>query len=140
MENTYILKFEMPYIDCGNFKEKEILVINSIISGARVGQLLYFNGYGNISFNQEDKQHWKPIVTYLDGFSRSKTNCICYGIPNCKRFDRVFVYYNGVRDSLYFGLLFYNTQTNDCLHLYNFTYDYTNLIVNLARVIQKYLK
>ena len=136
MENSYELKFEMPYIDCGIFKEKEILNILNIISGSRLGQNVGFGGYYNICFNEEDKQHWKPIFTLLDGFSRSKTNSFCLNISNNSRFDKVFIFYNGVKDSLYYGLVFLNSETNKSLHLYNLDYDYTNLIVNISRTIK----
>ena len=136
MENSYELKFEMPYIDCGILKEKEILNILNIISGSRLGQNVSFSGYYNVCFNEEDKQHWKPIFTFLDGFSRSKTNSFCLNILNNSRFDKVFVFYNGVKDSLYYGLVFLNSETNKSLHLYNLDYDYTNLIVNISRTIK----
>jgi len=136
MENTFELKFEMPYIECGNFKEKEILTILNIVNGSRVGQKIGFSGYFNVSFNEEDKQHWKPIFTYLDNFSRSKTNAFCFNISDFDKYDKIFVYYNGIRDSLYYGLLFYNSNTGKSVHLYNLDYDYTNLIVNISRVIK----
>ena len=47
------LKFSMPHINCTNFKEKDTLVIRNIIKGARLGDMISFSNYGNISFSNE---------------------------------------------------------------------------------------
>lgn len=137
MENNIELKFEMPYIDCLNFKEKELQTIINIISGSRVGQLISFNGYYNISFNEEDKQHWKPILSNLESFSRSKTNCFSYNILNGNKYDKVFIYQTGGKEGGFYGFLFLNSIENKSLHLYNLKYDYTSLIVYLNQMVQK---
>ena len=80
----YFLKFNMPYITCDNYKEKELLNFIGIVNGSRVGLLLNGYSYANIRFSEEDKKHENPIITELDSFSRSKTNCIIFNIENNK--------------------------------------------------------
>ena len=60
-ETIYSAKFEMPYISCVNFKEKESIILSNIIKGSRLGELVNFDGYANISFD-EDKSPGAIVI------------------------------------------------------------------------------
>lgn len=138
MENSFIMKFEMPYIEPLSFKEKEATTIANIICGSRLGELIYFGGYSNISFKDDDKQHWNPNVILMDGFTRNKANCLCFNTrKEDGKYDKIFVYTNGIRDSLYYGFLLYNTKQNKSVHIFGMTADYTNLVVRLNDIMKK---
>ena len=79
--SSYNLKFFYCYIDCNNFKEKELLIFRNIVSNARLGNDIKFSSYGTITFNHEDTKHEYPILTELSSFSRGKTNAIIFDMP-----------------------------------------------------------
>ena len=66
----YTLKFEMPYINCDNYKEKDLLNLIELITNSRINDLICNHSYGNIKFSDDDKQHNYPNVTELDNFVR----------------------------------------------------------------------
>ena len=137
-DNNYfaIGKFEMPYINGANFKEKEILNIANIINGSRIGENVYFCGYGNMSFSDEDNKHWYPRITKLDGFIRNKTNLMILNIKSNNKYNYIFIYQTTTKDSGFYGILMYNSETNDSLHIYNVEYDWSRLVIVLSRIVQ----
>lgn len=127
----------MPYINCDNYKEKELMHFIGIISGSRTGLLLNGYSFGNIIFNEEDKKHEFPIIMELDSFSRSKTNCLIYNIKNDNKYNKLFIYQTLNKDNPYYGILVYNTETGKSVHIYNIEYDYTKLIIYMFRLLSK---
>lgn len=135
-ENNEInLKMTMGFIDPIVFKEKEIQIINNIISGSRLGKNIVFYKYGNLVFDENDKRHFNPKLNLHDSYKRSKINCIAYKntCENCT-FDYLYVYKTSNSESGFFGILAYNSNKNENIHLYGLNLDYTNLVVNLMRL------
>ena len=130
----YFLKFNMPYITCDNYKEKELLNFIGIVNGSRVGLLLNGYSYANIRFSEEDKKHENPIITELDSFSRSKTNCIIFNIENNK-YDKIFIYQTLNKENPYYGILAFSTETQKLTHIYNIEYDHSKLIIYMFRML-----
>ena len=135
----YKLKFQLPYIDCTNYKEKDLLSFINLVNGSRVGNLLCKYRYGTITYDQEDKQKFYPIVNELDNFSRSKTNCIIFDIRegNCNKYNKLFLYQSILKDSGFYGFVAYNTETNKMLHIYNIDLNYTQLFDSIQRIFAK---
>jgi len=133
----YKLKFSLPYITCDNFKEKELINFIGIINGSIIGQ--YFNGsnYAHIDFDKTDKQKINPIVSVFDSFYRSKTNCIILNLKDNVYYNKIFIYQTLFKNSGFYGIVAYNTETNKNLHIYNIDLNYTSLIINLDRIISK---
>ena len=132
----YKLSFNMPYINCDNYKEKELINFIGIINGSRTGLLLNGYKYANIRFDDEDKKHEYPIITELDSFSRSKTNCIIFN-SNEGRYNKLFIYQSLNKDNPYYGILAYNTDTGKNVHIYNIEYDHSKLIIYIFRLLSK---
>lgn len=135
-ETIYSAKFEMPYISCVNFKEKESIILSNIIKGSRLGELVNFDGYANISFDEEDKNHWHPQIKPIESFTRNKSNSLVFGIKGNNKYNKIFVYQTSLKETRFYGFIFYNTETNKCLHIYNVEYDHTKLIIGMFRIIQ----
>lgn len=139
MENTncYIGKFEMPYTVASNFKEKEILTIANIISGSRLGDKLCFSGFAHMFFDEEnDNKHWNPHIQLLEGFTRNKTNIMVLSIKEGYKYDKIFVYQTTFKDSGFYGILCFNTETQKSLHIFNVEYDWSKFIIVLSRIIK----
>lgn len=135
-ENTkYNFNFDYYYIECSNFKEKELLILRHVINGARIGQQLIFNKYGNISFEENDIQHKCPIITEFNSFMRGKTNCIIFNLNNVPKYDICIVYQTVFKNDGFYGYIFYNTKTHKYKHIYNITYDLSSLINSITRSI-----
>ena len=127
-------KFEMPYSECANFKEKEISFIRFILKDILMGEYIRFSGYGNIIFNDEDKRHNSPIISQLKEFSRSKTNCVIFNLYNCK-YDKLFLSKTKYKEESFYGIVLYNTQNNDKINIYNIELDYSKLAITINRII-----
>ena len=130
------LKFSMPYINCTPFKEKDSLIIRNIIKGARLGEMISFSNYGNISFADDDKYHWNPIVTDLESFTRSKSNCMVFDIISKNKYNKAILYYSIISKDDFYGLLLYNTEDNHCSHIYNINSALTNMIITVYKSIK----
>lgn len=130
------LKFSMPYINCTPLKEKETLVIRNIIAGARLGEMVRFWNYGNISFDEEDKQHWNPIIKELDIFVRSKTNCMIFDIVSKNKYNKAILYCTLYPNDGFYGLLLYNTNTGKYSHICNINLLLTNMIITFYKMIK----
>lgn len=130
-------KFAIPYINCSNFKEKDTLVLRNIIKGARIGDMLKFASYGNITFSEEDVPHWNPVITELDSFTRSKTNCMIFDIDSNCQYNKMFLYHTILPQHGFYGLLLYNSNINKFLHIYNIGYDINNLVIKMFKIINK---
>lgn len=133
----YKLKFNMPYINCDNYKEKELLNFIGIINGSRVGLLLTGYKYANLKFDDKDNKHEYPIITELDSFSRSKTNCIIFNISKNNKYDKIFIYQTLNKENPYYGILAFNEETQKCTHIYNIEYDHSKIIIYMFRMLSK---
>ena len=137
--NSYKLKFSYCYIECNNFKEKELVIFRNIISNSRLGRDMLFNCYANITFDNDDKKHEYPIINELNAFTRSKTNGIIFDIPvgdyNDGTFEKVLLYQTTNKNTGCYGLLFFNRETNLNSHVYNIDYDINDLIQHIQRTI-----
>ena len=136
----YTLKFEMPYINCDNFKEKDLVNLLGVITGTRINEQIENYTYGNIRFEQDDKQHWKPIASELDGFSRSKTNCIIFNVKNSNKYSKLFVYQTLNRENPYYGIVGLKKEidingNNPTVHIYNLELVYSALVITMNRII-----
>ena len=136
---THNLKFLFSYIECNNFKEKELVIFRNIISNSRLGRDMLFNCYANITFDNDDKKHEYPIINELNAFTRSKTNGIIFDIPvgdyNDGTFEKVLLYQTTNKNTGCYGLLFFNRETNLNSHVYNIDYDINELIQHLQHTI-----
>lgn len=134
----YTLKFEMPYINCDNYKEKDLLNLIGVITGTRINETIDKYTYGNIKFSEDDKQHKYPIVNELDGFHRSKTNCIIFDIdPKYqKKYKKLFVYQSLNKENQYYGIVGMKSENNNFVHVYFINLDYSVLVMNMHRMIQ----
>lgn len=137
--NDYKLKFSFSYIDCNNFKEKELNVFRNIISNSRLGRDLKFNSYVNITFEHEDKKHDFPVISVLESFTRGKTNGVIFDVPigdyNDGTFEKMLLYQTTNKNTGSYGLLFFNTETNLNSHIFNIEYDINELLQHMQRVI-----
>jgi len=134
----YKLKFEMPYINCDNFKEKDLTNLLGVISGTRINESIESYNYANIKFDETDKQHWFPIVTELESFSRSKTNCIIFNLASSNKYSKLFVYQTLNRENPYYGIVGLKKNpdiNNSTVHIYNLELDYSVLVINMNRII-----
>ena len=134
MEELYIGTLQFPYTEFSNFKEKEALNILSIIGGTRVRDFISFTGYSNISFDDDDTKHWKPKAKQLESFVRNKSNALVFNIHNCL-YDKMYVYKSNLKDSGFYGLIFYNTENQKSLNIFNIEYNYSKLIISINRIL-----
>lgn len=136
----YTLKFEIPYINCDNFKEKDLINLLGVVTGTRINDLISNYKYGNIRFELDDKQHWKPIVSELDGFMRSKTNCIIFDIKEKQKYDKLFIYQTLNRENPYYGIVGLKSDNGKPVHIYFLELDYSVLVINMLRMINNKIK
>lgn len=135
----YKLKFNFCYIDCDNFKERELLSMRHIIGLARIGHELIFDKYANISFDDKDPKHKFPIITELQNFSRGKTNGIVFKMNETvlnDSFNRCLIYQTVTKTSGFYGYVFYNTETGLYTHTYNVDYDISSLIIHIMQSLE----
>ena len=136
---TYNLKFLFSYIECNNFKEKELVLLKNFISGARLGREIKFNSYATITFNETDKKHDFPIVTELESFTRGKTNAIVFDMENTVLNDGVFtkcvIYQTLCKNEGCFGYVLFNEETGKSTHSFNIEFDTNELVKHIYKSI-----
>ena len=91
MKETYNFEFWRWNFNCDNFKQRPAQILINTIIGGRLVNDMEFESYGHIEFAPEDKSNRYPTVSYLDDFTRSKTNCLIF---NLKETDKNKNYYN----------------------------------------------
>ena len=103
----------------------------------RIGEFIDHYTYGNIKFGDDDKQHNCPIVTELNDFTRSKTNCIIFNIKEKynKKYDKLFVYQTLNRENQYYGIVGIK-ENKKPVHIYFLELDYSILVINMFRMIK----
>jgi len=134
----YTLKFEMPYINCDNYKEKDLINLLGVVTGTRINDMIDHYTYGNIKFCEGDSQHKYPIVSELENFTRSKTNCIIFDMANKynQKYQKLFVYQTLNRENPYYGIVGLKSDGETLVHIYFLDLDYSVLIINMCRMIQ----
>ena len=137
--NSYQLKFSLCYIDCTNFKEKELLILRNIIANARLGRQLSFSNYAIITFdNETDKKHEYPNITEIPSYGRGKTNGIIFDIIDEQlksRFNKCLLYKTQYKTEGYYGYVFYNTETNESNHIFNVSFMPDELCIHIGKSI-----
>lgn len=137
--NTYNLKFMFSYVDCNNFKEKELIIFRNFVSGCRLGREIKFSNYATVTFDENDKKHDFPIVTEIENFTRSKTNGIVFNMENTSLnngvFTKCFVYQTLYHNDGAYGYVLFNDETGDSVHIFNVEYDVNELVKHIYRSI-----
>lgn len=138
IEVSYSLKFEMPYITCDNFKEKEITIINNFIAGARIRKMIQYNSMASIEFDDVDvHKHEFPKVKILPSFIKQHTNAVIYDIIVPCKYDKVLIYQNILKNTNFYGFVIFNSNnTEQQFHYYNIEYDLTTLAKDVDRLIE----
>lgn len=131
----YNLKFIFSYIECNNFKEKDLILLRNFISGCRLGREIKFSHYANVTFDENDKKHDFPIVTEIESFTRGKTNGIVFDMENTSLnngvFTKCFVYQTLFNNSGAYGYILFNDETNEITHSFNIEYDANELVKHI---------
>lgn len=126
--------FRLPY---SNFTNKDAYALTSFIGYSRVGENFIFKGFGNISFEEDDKEtHWNPIVEVLDKFENNNTNCIIYQMRDNSlykdKYKYCIIYQSLVKDNNY-GVFWYDDETGKTNHQYIITYTIEDLLINITK-------
>ena len=139
-DKNYQLKLAICYTECSNFKEKELLIMRNIFSGARLGELLSFRAYGTITFDEEiDHKHECPNIVELDSFVRGKTNCIIFDLHDSKtewNFKKCLIYKTQYKNDCYFGYIFYDTETGIINNIYNVNFALDELCIHIWKTLE----
>jgi hypothetical protein len=132
---NYNLKFIFSYIECNNFKEKDLILLRNFISGCRLGREIKFSHYANVTFDENDKKHDFPIVTEIESFTRGKTNGIVFDMENTSLnngvFTKCFIYQTLFNNSGAYGYILFNDETNEITHSFNIEYDANELVKHI---------
>lgn len=111
--SEYKLNFNVANENCTNFKQKNLEILRNTIEGSHIGQNLKFKCYANITFDKDDRYHYKPIVNELPDFNRLKTNCFIYDVVGVPEFTHVFVYQNVLPKGGFYGFIQWNENRPD---------------------------
>jgi len=141
--NIYELEFGMYYLDFANFKQKQAYIIQGSIGGGRLNELMRFESYGIMSFDESDTKHRYPKVQIIDKFNRTKCNCmvfkLSYNHMNNGIFDKCFIFQTTGKSNNYFGFLFYNTETHKMSTKFLIESAYDNLCIKLTQTFDTML-
>lgn len=132
------IKLDYLYQQFNNFKESEILKINSVLQVARVGSVVCFSSYGNCSFDETDNKHEFATINELNSFERKNTNCIVYKVVNeeySKIYTHIFVYHNVTASDASFGVICYNSNTGKATQKIQITYDAGELVMAFNKIM-----
>lgn len=115
------LKFDHQCIKCDNFKSKQTPIVRKTLEGSKLFNQIKFKCYGNISFDKDDEKHEEPIISELEDFHRTKSNCLIYDIIDGNPdFNKLYIYQsiNSKGNGGFYGYLLYNEQTGKLWHKY----------------------
>lgn len=122
MKETYNFEFWRWNFNCDNFKQRPAQILINTIIGGRLVNDMEFESYGHIEFAPEDKSNRYPTVSYLDDFTRSKTNCLIFNLKetdkNKNYYNKCFIYHSTSAQDGNYGYVFYNSETNEMIHKY----------------------
>ena len=122
MKETYNFEFWRWNFNCDNFKQRPAQILLNTIIGSRLINDMSFESYGHIEFAAEDTSHRYPEISYLDAYTRSKTNCLIFDLKetdkNRNYYDKCFIYHSTSTQDGNYGYVFYNTETKEMVHKY----------------------
>ena len=136
-ETKYNFEFWHWNFPCSNFKKKQAHIIINMIDLSKLNDDMVFESFGNIKFDETDKSHKYPEISYMEDFNRVKTNCLIYNLKNTSKnqgvYDKCFIYNSvGTYENNY-GYVFYNTKTGKMMHKYFVDYAEDTLCVKLKQ-------
>lgn len=139
-ENAYILDFDVWKENAEVWKERDGDHFAAVVGAVRLGQLIKFAGYGNMSYEEDDMiKKWHPKVTLLDSYNRKLANCLVFNvvIPGCK-YDKIFVYYNTTKAKGHTGYYIHSsTNPKEHIHKYYIENDMNRLMLSINSVLYK---
>lgn len=126
------ISFDMNYAHTAynNFTENDSKIIISLIEKSRLGNMLWFDSYATIAYEDDMWLHGK--ANYIEKFKRSKVNAIIFNFKDYNNMNPG--YYNkmilmhsiGVNHS-YYNIVFVNTETGVSHHIPFIDHDYNDL-------------
>lgn len=135
---NFTCELQLFYLPVSNFKEKQSNILMNSISNGRLGQEIKFNSFANISFEAEDKQLRYPTFKPLDGFARSKTNCLVYDVLETEKnpgmWDKCYIFMQGGHDVSY-SFIMYNTKTGRMVHKFMIPLEYDSIVIAIQGVL-----
>lgn len=142
---TYDVHFNYLYGKYDKFKQKDVDILNAILSGSRMGQYLNIEGYGELTFDEYDsKNEFGKIVNISDSFDRRKTNCIMIDLFDSdlnpdKYYDKMFVHMHNVsigqNINYSFGFIMYDSKNDKCVQIPNTTGDLNEIVLYINRIM-----
>ena len=132
---NYNLNFDVWKENPENWNERESRNIINLISVCRVGNFLKFDKYGSFVYSEDDSNHWNPIVTEQEKFSRRSSNCMIFdiNIQNCP-YDKLFLYQykSGVKG--FSGYYIYSSKNKDQhIHRYFYPNELNPIVLSLNK-------
>ena len=135
-------KVEMvhKFHNADNFKQKEAMYLNTLIGSSRLSNDMQFDGYGSMTFDEEDTQHGTAILQWTDEngepmpYSRKNSSCLVYTLKktdhNPGTFDKLFLYHTMSHSGtgLWYGWIAYNTHTKKYTHRFFIDHDPQDLM------------
>ena len=121
----YTIDLPVCYENFDVFKQKASLILKSLFEFGRINDFMRFHKYGLITPLNYKRNTIK--VEESEKFVRGKTNCMIYNLTvnkyNPGLYDKLIIYYNDMsNDSVWYGYIFYNSNTNELLHKYYINY------------------
>lgn len=139
-------KFVHCYFNCDVFKQKEIQYLTTLIHTTRLAEYMSFDGYGTISFDEEDAPHRFPLISTLDengqklDWSRKNTNCLVFNMKRTgknNKYDKLFLYHtcshNG--NGVWYGWIAWDSKNHEMSHRFFVSHDPMDLMQALNRMI-----
>lgn len=139
MNEIYNLTASIPHIMPTNIKEKTANMLISIITKSRLGQMMSFNSFARMDFDDEkDSLEMHPIVSLQDSFNRLKTNCIVFNVfnndINDNKYNMCFVYHHSsAKDIINYGYIMYNSKTQKSYHCFYIEPEYDEITRHLIQ-------
>lgn len=126
------LRFERRRTVITPFTEKAAMVLRTCLCNTRFNKDFNFEGFGNIIFNKEDSEFREnPIVTNINK-KFNKSDCLVFSMydtfKNPGIYDTMVIYQTIGKEFDNFGIVFYNTKNDVCLHKYYLTHDITEFL------------
>lgn len=127
----YNFKKEYTYNDTSILKQKDVNNILSIVNSGHLKKLMKFEGYGQVTYDEDDFQLMNAHVTMQDKFNRLRTNVMVFDIFDNDwshgRYNKLFIFKtNWVKDPTY-SFVLYNTVTDESSHHPCIEYAYDTL-------------
>ena len=139
-------EFVHCFFNCDTFKQKEIDQILRIIGATRLHDYMQFDGYGSITFSEEDRARRFPLITMLDEngeklkWSRKETNCLVFNMTRQgknNRYDKLFMYHTNSHNGngVWYGWIAWDGKNKKSSHRFFVPHDIQDLVQALNRMI-----